>query len=197
MRKSLIVIPLLVAAGVAGCGTSLGTPPPLSRTLQRPSTSMVRTTSRVTTTPAPDSPGTPSPKQPPATPSPAAAPVPDTSRCRTLPATAAIKHAVTDAYLRYVKAQHLAPLRGGFFYGACSPVRYAAARFLPTPAATPHEQLFGQDSGAFIRVLISSDGDTWHYLTAGDGQHWSHPCTDIHQVPAPLATAWDGCHSPY
>ncbi|MET9879818.1 hypothetical protein ABZZ36_35175 [Actinacidiphila glaucinigra] len=101
---------------------------------------------------------------------------------------------MTRAFQRgFPRLVHIAPAPGGFFYGQCGTVRYAATRFQPTPGANEGELVNLQDEGSAMKYFRASSGGDWSYVATDGFPASEGGCRAIPQIPRALATAWRNC----
>ncbi|WP_460067528.1 hypothetical protein [Streptomyces sp. YKOK-I1] len=115
-----------------------------------------------------------------------------------MPASPAVKASVTTAYGNQAEPRlsHLAPVEGSFYYGSCDGTLYAGTRFRPTADSTMAEQVALQDDGAAMKYFTDRPGAGWTYLADAGFPAAPQGCAAIPQIPARLATLWNGCRSP-
>ncbi|WP_042425680.1 hypothetical protein [Streptacidiphilus anmyonensis] len=121
-----------------------------------------------------------------------AAPAAAGSACRNLVVTAAVRAEVTRAYAAESRLVHIEPVPGGFLYGACGGVTYAASRFEPTGGATEQEKVASQDEGSVPKYFSLGPSGAWTYLGSA-----GFPATGgcIGGIPQALAAVWGGCRT--
>ncbi|MEZ0095777.1 hypothetical protein [Streptacidiphilus sp. EB129] len=113
--------------------------------------------------------------------------------CRNLPATAAVKAAVTAAYqVQNPVMKHIQPAAGSFYYGSCGTTQYAATRFAPAAGAGEQELVGLQDDGSTRKYFTYSAGG-WT-VSGSDGFPSRGGCSP--QIPGPLAGLWNHCPPP-
>jgi hypothetical protein len=114
--------------------------------------------------------------------------------CRSLVVPQAVKDAVTRAYRRSQPGLvHIAPVKGGFYYGTCDGVAYAGTMFMPTAGATLGEQVQLQDEGGVEKYFIKPPNGTWGYAATDGFPRSPRGCAAIPQIPASLAALWADC----
>ncbi|WP_042377407.1 hypothetical protein [Streptacidiphilus melanogenes] len=114
------------------------------------------------------------------------------SPCKDLVATTAVKAEVTRAYTAQSRLVHIEPVPGGFLYGACGGVTYAASSFEPTAGASLEEKVASQDEGSVPKYFSLNPSGTWSYLGSS-----GFPATGgcIGAIPRALAAIWADCQA--